>query len=285
MSKKNKYREAHPEWFDEKGRPHVWVLRELFDYNAETGDLHWKERDAKWFDDYIGGNGATIAASALARKWNKRYSGKTINSTSGSVSIFYYDTNVLSVCSALIYGFWSEGFQSDAAAIRLRKDSSSHHIGVSWDKNRKRWRAIYWNGIGKKVIGQFHTEEYAALAYNDYIDEHGKDSDYRNYIEDEQAAKENEIKAKMLAKLNSGRSSRFIGVYRAEGKKWRAQIRVNKTNINLGTFCTEREAADAYDDAARKYFGRYALQNNAPRPKPKPAPLTSEAAPTDGDDF
>ena len=43
--------------------------------------------------------------------------------------------------------------------------------------------------------------------------------------------------------------------------KWRARIGVNYKRIHLGLFENEIDAAKAYNDAAKKYFGKYALLN------------------------
>jgi hypothetical protein len=43
--------------------------------------------------------------------------------------------------------------------------------------------------------------------------------------------------------------------------KWRASIMINRKSIFLGYFNTPEEAADAYDQAAVRYFGEYALTN------------------------
>lgn len=54
--------------------------------------------------------------------------------------------------------------------------------------------------------------------------------------------------------------SRYKGVY-LEGRKWRAQIRIDKKLKNIGTFFSEKEAALAYNEAAKKYFGEFAKCN------------------------
>jgi hypothetical protein len=64
-------------------------------------------------------------------------------------------------------------------------------------------------------------------------------------------------------RVRSGeKSSRFKGVsWSTEKGKWRAQIIVRPKSIHLGYFDDEEDAAEAYDEAAIKYFGAYANLN------------------------
>lgn len=46
--------------------------------------------------------------------------------------------------------------------------------------------------------------------------------------------------------------------------KWSAQLNVNKRKIYLGCFLTPEDAARAYNEAAIKYHGEFAYQNELP---------------------
>jgi len=59
-------------------------------------------------------------------------------------------------------------------------------------------------------------------------------------------------------------SSEYKGVTKRIKKKyisWDARIRIGERIIHLGSFRDELEAAKAYNDAAIKYFGEFALVN------------------------
>lgn len=43
--------------------------------------------------------------------------------------------------------------------------------------------------------------------------------------------------------------------------KWRSRIYVNKKNLHLGLFGSLEDAAGAYDQVAKKYFGKFAKLN------------------------
>lgn len=56
-------------------------------------------------------------------------------------------------------------------------------------------------------------------------------------------------------------SSQYKGVHLHKGR-WVSEIRINKDKrLHLGNFTDEKEAAKAYDDAARLYHGEFARTN------------------------
>ena len=60
-----------------------------------------------------------------------------------------------------------------------------------------------------------------------------------------------------------GGASEFKGVVKSTSAKnpWAARLSVANKPVHLGVFRTEKEAAQAYDDAARIYFGEFARLN------------------------
>jgi hypothetical protein len=63
-------------------------------------------------------------------------------------------------------------------------------------------------------------------------------------------------------RVSSNNKSGFKGVsWHRKSRKWRAIIYSSGKQIHLGFFKSSREAADAYDEAARIHFGQFAKLN------------------------
>jgi len=63
-------------------------------------------------------------------------------------------------------------------------------------------------------------------------------------------------------KRSFGDSSRFVGVSKGEdAKSWKAYIEVEGRVVYLGSFKREVDAARAYDEAARRFYGLIARCN------------------------
>ena len=63
-----------------------------------------------------------------------------------------------------------------------------------------------------------------------------------------------------------GKSSAYKGVYRRKDK-WVAQIETCGKKFHIGTFLEENDAALAYNESAKKYFGEYAFLNQVAVPQ------------------
>jgi hypothetical protein len=62
--------------------------------------------------------------------------------------------------------------------------------------------------------------------------------------------------------FNKPSRSKYKGVdWAADMSRWRARIRANGKRISLGLFPDEVQAAKAYDRAAKKYHGEFAVLN------------------------
>jgi len=91
----------------------------------------------------------------------------------------------------------------------------------------------------------------------DHINHNGLDNRKKNLRAATQA--QNARNAR-YPKMNC--SSRYRGVwYNRQTKKWRATIVVNRKRKQIGYFKDEIQAAKAYDKAASKYFGEFAILN------------------------
>lgn len=60
--------------------------------------------------------------------------------------------------------------------------------------------------------------------------------------------------------IRQNKTSRYKGVRLAKGK-WSARLKTKGKHIHLGAFMSERQAAMAYDDCARKTWGEFARTN------------------------
>lgn len=68
---------------------------------------------------------------------------------------------------------------------------------------------------------------------------------------------QNAVNTKLLRSTNT---SGFRGV-RRHRNRWAASVTYNYRNIYLGLYKTKEEAAKAYNEAAKKYFGEFAVLN------------------------
>lgn len=83
-----------------------------------------------------------------------------------------------------------------------------------------------------------------------------------NCLENLRAATNQQNTAYGSKLIRANNTSGYRGVtWNKQRKKWRAEIGVNGKQKHLGLFEDKLEAAAAYDEAAKKYFGEFAFSN------------------------
>jgi hypothetical protein len=125
----------------------------------------------------------------------------------------------------------------------------SKYKGVSWTTNRQKWCARIRVRNKKKHIGYFTDEIEAARAYDAAARHEYGEFAATNFEGTERL----DVIASRIVKPPL---SSYPGVtWHERDKRWRAQIRINGKRLWLGGFVNERDAAQAYEAAARQYRG------------------------------
>lgn len=108
-----------------------------------------------------------------------------------------------------------------------------------------------------RLIFMFH------YGYMPKIIDHINGNPTDNRIENlRECSQEENARNRKKPKTYAKKSSNFKGVcYQKSLDKWVAHIKVNAKSLHLGYFNDEGDAAMAYDNAARLYFGVYARSN------------------------
>lgn len=158
------------------------LMRQVIDYDPETGSMVWKERDSSLFRD------GSHSKESLAKGWNKAHAGKSAISGAGA----YYGTSVLGrkllahrIAWAIHYGEWPKGTidhinrdgrdnricnlrdVSPALNTRNRPLSPRNTSGVSgvrWDAKAKSWVVTVGGSAKNKYVGSFKDFDEAVAA-------------------------------------------------------------------------------------------------------------------------
>lgn len=137
----------------------------------------------------------------------------------------------------------------------------SEYKGVYSQPGSVKWMAQYGDDQSNVYLGTFDTELQAAQAYDDYARETEGDKAQCNFDKKNGGKRiKYDLDKTKRPVLPWHRASKYRGV-RASGAKWTAQISYDGGNHHLGTFCSEIEAAVAYDTAAIDHHGTNAISN------------------------
>lgn len=140
---------------------------------------------------------------------------------------------------------------------RLRKDGTRKEIATHKSKD------------GYHVLSQYYPENTRSrliwFAVNGPIPE-GKEINHINHDRSDDAITNLELVTNQqnmqYRRKHKNNIAGFKGVnYCSLTKKYRSRIYTNGKNKSLGVYNTAEEAAKVYDEAARQYFGKYAVLN------------------------
>ena len=161
------------------------IVRELLDYDPETGKLYWRERNVKWFED------GYRTAQGNCNNWNGQHAGKEALATIDNYDycygeIFNKTYKAHRVIWLWFYGKWPDNQIDHLDGVtrnnrinnlndktqnenlknqKFRKNNTSGFKGVCWDKRKNKWRAQIRADGKSKYLGLFSTSEQARAAY------------------------------------------------------------------------------------------------------------------------
>lgn len=164
--------------------PSPQALRQLLDYEPETGFLTWKKRGPEWFQD-----SEKQTAESVAKRWNARYAGQRAFTAKCKG---YHVGNIgrgrlfraSRVIWAMVYGEWPDvdvdhkntisdddrldnlrpATSSQNAQNKLGRPSMSGIKGVRMNRVGN-WQASITANRKRYHLGTFSTKEAAAGAY------------------------------------------------------------------------------------------------------------------------
>lgn len=121
-------------------------------------------------------------------------------------------------------------------------------------------RGVFSNGVRSSVYMHRQILNPELKEVSDHIDGNGLNNQRKNLRSCSQA-----LNLRNTKKRTNGKTSKFKGVcsdLRGAVPRYRANIRLDGKQVQIGSFDTEVEAAMAYNLEAQKHFGSFARVND-----------------------
>lgn len=125
---------------------------------------------------------------------------------------------------------------------KLLSSNTSGYNGVSWGKQRKKWRISFTN----EIQIHFDNKRHAAIAYDIYAKNKHPGFSHVNCPDASQEEIET-VQNLIYQSQHRPKSSLYRGVsWSKKRKKWISQIKIKQKQYRIGSFLSEKDAAEAY---------------------------------------
>lgn len=123
-----------------------------------------------------------------------------------------------------------------------KKNTSNEYYGVFLSKNKKKYGVQITINKKTTYLGYFENEINAAERRDMYIVHNKLDHMKLNFPE----KKEEYMNKEYIQKISNPKTNKYFGVYKQKNR-FQSKLKLNKTQVNLGSFKTAIDAAIFYD--------------------------------------
>ncbi|MBW6461149.1 MAG: hypothetical protein K0B08_11320 [Bacteroidales bacterium] len=161
---------------------------------------------------------------------------------------------------------WRWLILSDESRVMVDEEDFPRLQQMNWVMRHSKGRgdqvvSMVWDSEKSRIVTRYLAREIIKTGKGYVVNR--KDPDVPDYRKSNLIVCTRKEKERMRGKTRKATTSQYKGVSRRKDRKmWSANICVNDHRMYLGLYHREVDAARAYNDAARKYFGEFAYLND-----------------------